>query len=100
MPFDGFFNLSYQYQSDVNFSLLADPGSEQGSYGVLNLSLGLAERENNRYKITLFANNITDEEFVTGIGNVGGLWGGTPVYFHVLPREAQSYAGVKVGFNF
>lgn len=100
MPFDGFFNLSYQYQSDVNFSLLADPGSEQGSYGVLNLSLGLVERENKRYEITLFANNVTDENFATGISNVGGLWGGTPVYFHVLPREAQSYAGIKVGFNF
>ena len=100
MPFDGFFNLSYQYQSDVNFSLLADPGSVQDSYAVLNISMGIVEREHKRYEVTLFANNVTDERFVTGKGNVGGLWGGTPVYIHVLPREAQSYAGIRVGFNF
>ncbi|MBT6891770.1 MAG: TonB-dependent receptor [Gammaproteobacteria bacterium] len=100
MPFDGFFNLSYRYQSDVNFSLLADPGSEQDGYGVLNLSIGLVERENQRYEITLFANNVTDEEFVTGLGNVGGLWGGTPVYAQVVPRGAQTYSGIEVGFNF
>ena len=100
MPFDGFFNLSYHYQSDVNFSLLADPGSVQDSYAVLNISMGIVEREHKRYEVTLFANNVTDERFVTGKGNVGGLWGGTPVYAHVLPREAQSYAGIRVGFNF
>ncbi len=95
-----FFNLPYQYQSDVNFSLLADPGSVQDSYAVLNISMGIVEREHKRYEVTLFANNVTDERFVTGKGNVGGIWGGTPVYIHVLPREAQSYAGIRVGFNF
>ena len=29
MPFDAFVNVSYQYQDDVNFSLLADPGAVQ-----------------------------------------------------------------------
>jgi len=53
-----------------------------------------------RVKITLFANNVTDEQFVTGLGNVGGLWGGTPVYAQVVPRGAQTYAGIELGFNF
>ena len=64
------------------------------------MSLGFVERENKRYEVTLFANNATDEEFTMAIGNVDGLWGGTSVYFHILPREAQSYAGIRVGFNF
>jgi len=100
MPFDAFMNVSYQYQSDVNFSLLADPGSVQKAYGVMNINVGLVERENNRYQLSAFLNNALDQEFVSGIGNSGGLWGGTPVYIHVIPREARRYAGVRLSYNF
>ena len=100
MPFDGYFNLSYQWQSDVNFSLLADPGAEQEAYGIVNMNMGIYERENRNYEVSLFINNAFGEEYVTGIGNFGGLWGGTPVYIHTMPREAKRYAGVRVGFNF
>ena len=100
LPFDFFINGSYQWQDDVNFSLLADPGAEQDSYGVLNLSVGLTERENRRYTATLFVNNVTDEEYTVGIGNVGGLWGGSPVYIQTFPREANRYAGLRLGVKF
>ena len=40
LPFDFFINGAYQWQDDVNFSLLADPGAVQDSYGLLNLSVG------------------------------------------------------------
>lgn len=100
LPFDFFVNASYQWQDDVNFSLLADPGAEQESYGVLNLSVGLIERDKGRYRATLFVNNVTDEEYAQGIGNFGGLWGGTPVYIHTYPREANRYAGLRLGFTF
>lgn len=100
LPFDGFFNASYQWQSEVNFSLLADPGTEQEEYGVLNLSFGLIERENQRYQVTFFANNVLGEDYVSGIGNFGGLWGGSPVYIHTIPREAKRYGGVRLELNF
>ncbi len=100
MPFDFFVNAAYQWQDDVNFSLLADPGAEQEAYGVMNLSVGLVEREDARYKVTLFVNNLFDEEYAQGIGNAGGLWGGTPVYIHTYPREANRYAGLRVGARF
>ena len=49
LPFTGFFNLSYQWQDDVNFSVLADPGAEQKAYGIANLSVGIIERDAERY---------------------------------------------------
>ncbi len=100
LPFEFFVNASYQWQDDVNFSLLADPGAEQEAYGVLNLSVGLVERQESRYKATLFVNNLLDEEYAQGIGNAGGLWGGSPVYIHTYPREASQYVGLRVGVNF
>ena len=100
LPLDGFVNVSYQWQSDSHFSLLDDPGTEQESYGIVNINMGLVESENQRYEITAFVNNAFGEEYASGIANVGGLWGGTPVYSHVVPRDAQRYAGVRVGFNF
>lgn len=98
LPFDGFVNLSYQWQDDVNFSLLADPGAEQEAYGVLNLSAGIIGADE-RYEVTLFANNLLDENFAAGIANVGGLWGGSPVYIQNYPREANRYVGLRVGFS-
>ena len=100
LPFDFFINAAYQWQDNVNFSLLADPGAEQDSYGILNLSIGLVERQEGRYKATLFVNNLMDEEYAQGIGNAGGLWGRAPVYIHTYPREATRYAGLRVGVTF
>ena len=97
LPFDGFVNLSYQWQDDVNFSLLNDPGSQQDSYGIANLSLGIVESESERYSVTLFVNNLFDEDYVASIGNIGGLWGNIPVYIQTFPRDAERYAGIQLG---
>ncbi len=100
LPFDGFFNLSYQWQDDVNFSLLGDPGSEQEAYGIANLSLGIVESANERYTVTLFVNNLFDEDYVTSIANFGGLWGNAPTYIQTFPRDAERYAGIQLGIRF
>ena len=98
LPFNGFVNLSYQWQDQVNFSLLGDPGSVQEGYGLTNLSAGITHPEG-RYSATFFVNNLFDEEFAVGIANVGGLWGGTPVHIQNYPREANRYVGLRVGFS-
>lgn len=98
LPFDGFVNLSYQWQDDVNFSLLGDPGTEQDAYGIMNLSAGITGPDN-RYSATVFVNNLFDEDYAAGIANVGGLWGGTPVYIQNYPREANRFVGLRVGFS-
>lgn len=100
LPFDVFFNLSYQWQDDVNFSLLGDPGSEQEAYGIANLSLGIVESANERYTVTLFVNNLFDEDYVTSIANFGGLWGNAPTYIQTFPRDAERYAGIQLGIRF
>ena len=96
LPFDGFFNLSYQWQDDVNFSLLADPGSEQESYGIANLSLGIVESVSERYSITLFVNNLFDEDYVSSIANFGGLWG-TIRHTSDLPQRCRTLCGLTIG---
>ena len=100
MPFDGYFNVSYRWQSDVNFSLLADPGAEQEAFGVVDMSMGIIESSDRRYEVSAFIKNAFGEEYVTGIGNFGALWGGTPVYINVIPRAAKRYAGIRLGVNF
>ena len=100
LPFNGFFNLSYQWQDDVNFSLLADPGSEQKAYGVANLSIGIIDGDAERYSVTLFVNNLFDEDYVTSIANFGALWGDSPTYIQTFPRDAERYAGIQLGIRF
>ena len=100
LPFDGFLNLSYQWQDDVNFSLLGDPGAEQKAYGVANLSLGIIDSVDERYTVTLFVNNLFDEDYVSSIGNFGALWGGMPTYIQNFPRDAERYAGIELGIRF
>ena len=100
LPFNGFLNLSYQWQQDVNFSLLGDPGAEQDAYGIANLSLGIVDGVSERYSVTLFVNNLFDEDYVSSIANLGGLWGGSPTYIQTFPRDAERYAGIQFGVRF
>lgn len=100
MPFDGYLNVSMRWQSEAHFSLLNDPGTKQDGYGVLNMSLGIYERESNKYEAALFINNLLDEFYVARIDNVGGLWGNAAVYSHVPARESSRYMGVRLGYKF
>ena len=99
LPFDAFANLSFQWQDDVTFSLLGDPGTRQKAYGLTNLSVGLVESGAERYSITLFVNNLFDEDFVANISNFGGLWGGAPTYIQTYPRDANRYFGVQLDLS-
>ena len=99
LPFSGFANLSYQWQDDVNFSLLGDPGAHQDSYGIANLSLGIVESGSQRYSVTVFVNNLFDEDYVASIANFGGLWGNQPTYIQTFPRDAERYVGVQFGIG-
>lgn len=100
MPFDGFANFSYRWQDDVIFALSQDPLTEYDSYGVLDLSLGIVERDTSAYKVTLFVNNVLDESYVVSIGNLNGLYSGGVALGQVLARDSQRYAGVRVKFHF
>lgn len=99
MPFDGFANFSYQYQDDVNFDLLLNPHSEQEAYGVFNLSVGVTSKDmDERYRVTLFVNNLFDESYTTNIADNGSFTERTLI--HAIPRDASRYVGVRLKLNF
>ena len=100
LPFDGFINASYTWQDELHFDLLNDPGTVHDSYGILNLSFGIYDSKSDRYQITLFVNNVLDENFAATIFNGAGLWGNTPTYTQIIPREATRYAGIRASLGF
>lgn len=100
LPFDGFVTASYTWQDEVNFSLSNNPATVQDSYGVANLSLGITERDNNRYSVSLFVNNVFDEEYAAGIADVSTIYGDVRTLLHILPRSSERYAGVRVRLGF
>ncbi len=65
----GFVQANYFWRDDVTFGLypenIPNP-TVQPSYGILNASLG-AEFDDGRIVASLFARNLTDENFVTSI---------------------------------
>lgn len=100
LPFDGFVNASYQWQDDVIFDLKQDPGTKQDSYGVLNMSVGINERTQDRYRVTLFVYNVFDEHYTQVIADLSDLYLGGTAYIQLVPRNAERYAGVSLKYAF
>ena len=100
MSFYGFINFSYTWQDDLNFSLNQNPLTKHDSYGVANLNLGINEKASDRYRVTLFVNNLTDENYRSGIGDLRQLYGGATSLTNIFGRGSQRYAGVRLKFNF
>ena len=96
--FDGFMRANYQWQDEVNFSLLNDPLLVHESYGILNLSAGV-ESTDGKYAITGFINNALDTFYASGLGNGGNLYGDV-VLTQVVPRNAERIMGVRLKYNF
>jgi iron complex outermembrane recepter protein len=104
MPFKGFVGATYRWQDDVNFSLSQDPRTIQKAYGVVDLKLGITDLKD-RYKVSVFANNLFDKRYAQGIGN------GTSGYSNpAIPtaqgrtwfpgRDAFRYFGARLDVNF
>jgi iron complex outermembrane receptor protein len=100
MPFNGFLTFNYSWQDDVQFDLLQNPRTGQDSYGLFSLSAGIVERDDERYRLTLFVENLFDEDYAATVADLGGLYGGGDVVFHFMPRNAERYAGVRFRYSF
>ena len=100
LPFYGFFNASYNWQDDVHFGLANSPLQVQESYGVANLSVGIVERSAERYRFTLFVNNVFDETYANGLADVRALYGGDVAVVQNLPRDSERYYGMRVRLEF
>jgi iron complex outermembrane receptor protein len=99
MPFYGFLNLTYVWQDEVSFDLLQSPLNEHESYGVGDFNVGINDKDD-RYRVTAFVNNFTDENFSATIVDYRQVYGGARALLGSLPRGSQRYYGVRVRFNF
>ena len=96
MGFDFFGNLNYSYQDDTQFGLSQDDLATQDSYGVLNLTVGIADKEG-RYEVQLYGKNITDEFYVSDAFEAFGALGRRVIRVN---RDATDYWGIRFKYNF
>lgn len=94
--FDIHGSLNYVWQDEVNFPLNGDPQLAQDSYGLLNFSLSMVDKED-RYEVTLFGRNITDEQFYSDSSESSGFI--ARQYVRVT-RGAQAFYGLRLKYNF
>jgi iron complex outermembrane recepter protein len=102
LPFEAFIGGTYTYQSEVNFTLTQDPDAQQEGYGLLNLSTGLADR-NERYKLTVFVNNVFDKHYAMHRQDNSNYWVRQQVGNAVVrtpARDSSRYVGVRLGVSF
>ena len=100
MPYDGFVNVNYRWQDEIIFDLKQNPGSAQQSYGTLNINAGIRERSQGKYQVSLFINNLFDQDYAAAIVSQSALYGGKTAYSHLVPRDAQRYAGLRMKYLF
>ncbi len=95
-----FSSLAYQWQSESFYDIKGDPESTNGAYGTANINLGIADLDD-KYRVTLFVNNVTDQYYNTGIGNFRNFLGnGKEALAHYVPRGADRYMGIRLRYNF
>jgi iron complex outermembrane receptor protein len=94
---------SYHWQSKVIYSLLQDPDSLQGAYGVADLSMSL---DGDWWRVTGFVNNLFDERYALTIGR-DAQWninpGGTPATDALTwkpARDSFRYFGVRASVTY
>ena len=100
LPFDSFVNINYQWQDEVNFDLKQNPGAIQNGYGILNLSAGILENSSGRYQMTLFVNNVFNQDYAAAIIDLSALYLGDTAYMQLLPRNARRYSGLRFRYSF
>lgn len=99
IPFDLTADVSYSYRSSVFFTF-RDPNTIQPGYGLLNLNVGLQSNDG-RYGVTVFARNLLDEQFYSGIGtgfldtNATGAG-----YTQSLTQDAFRRVGIEAKVHF
>lgn len=87
------------YQTGLNFDPNKNPGAFQPQYAILNLSAGVASK-NDRWSLTAFVNNVTDKLYYSSISDLGGRWGNKAVFSGWYGRDARRYGGVRFEAKF
>lgn len=97
LSFDTVLKANFRAQDEILFDISQDDFQRQDSYEVLNVSVTL-EDKNDNYEVTLFAHNVLDEFYVTGIGAFADVF--TPNgYGHTVPRYHERTFGVEFRYR-
>jgi len=100
MPYDGFVNVNYRWQDEIIYSLSQNPKTVQQSYGTVNINAGIRERSEGKYQVSLFINNLFDQDYAAAIIDQTGAYGGKTALVHLVPRDAHQYAGLRMKYSF
>ena len=67
-----------------------------------DFNFGINDKDNDRYRITVFVNNFTDENYSATVVDFRDVYGGgdTVAVYGILPRKSQRYYGVRAKFSF
>ena len=90
--FDGFLNVNYVWQDDVNYDLSNSPNSIQEAFGIANVNFGI---RNETFQITAFVNNLFDEAYSSSIRRETA-----EVSFQNVPRDYTRYFGIRLKAGF
>lgn len=99
LPFDANISMAYSWQSKVQYQLSQDPTTIQKAFGITDLNIGIKERESGRYSVTLFARNVFNKHYASGLFNYVQLFGAESVT-QFLPRDFSRYVGVSVAVSY
>jgi iron complex outermembrane receptor protein len=95
LPGDVFANAAYSWSDKVNHDLQLAPWMDADSYGILNLSVGMEVFGNLSYTVTLFANNVLNDSYDSGLLD-SSLAARTEATSRFVPRDYARYFGMRV----
>jgi iron complex outermembrane recepter protein len=91
-------SINYFWRDKVSYSDAGDPGASQGSYGLLGASVGIGASDD-RWRVSLFGKNLTDQKFVDRVIGQPVL-GGVGIYSQFVSPEAEQIVGVTLDVKF
>jgi iron complex outermembrane receptor protein len=99
-PFDYELTGDYAWRSRANMQADQNPQTVQPAFGILNLSLTAQSKVRN-YDITVFANNVTNQYYVTNLEDFfAGIWGTSNAVIAQPARDYHRYVGVRLHTSF
>ena len=99
MSFDLQMGIDYSYQDSEQMQADQNPATVQSAFGLLNLNVGFVSREGN-YRVTLFVNNVTDQNYYTALGDFWSApWKANAIVGEPA-RGASRYVGIRLDTSF
>lgn len=89
-------STAYRWQSATTFAMTQDPNARQKSFGILDMSVGLHDRDE-KYALTAFVSNIFDTFYVATRQSDGRT---QPVSVIQIPaRDSARYVGLRLTYS-